>query len=289
MSEEEAAVSPLRLTTRALLGAGAAASVFLIAESVVSGRSLTTTMLVIASVVMFMGCLWSSTQLLGARATQWFVTVALPIGWFAEQMGSSRGWFFGRYTYTDVLGLRLADVPVVIPLMWFALVFIGYVMACLLLWQRPVLARPSLGSGLLTILLTAMVVTAFDLGADPYFVFVLKAWIMEKRDGGWFGETLQGFVGWMFIASIIGAAWMSRIRSLEVVQPSKITNLALLVPLLTYGGEMIFQVLEGDPIEVRAVAVFAMGIPLLVCLSSWRQWSRLDSPGGGSNAMEGLR
>lgn len=40
-------------------------------------------------------------------------------------------------------------------------------------------------------LMAAMLVTAYDLGADPYMVFVLKAWIMTKTDGGWFGETLQ--------------------------------------------------------------------------------------------------
>ncbi|GAA6141220.1 carotenoid biosynthesis protein [Hydrogenophaga sp. 5NK40-0174] len=279
----------LRLPDRALLGLGLTVSVVLVTESLFSGRGLITTSLVVASVVMFMASLWSALKLLGAWPTQWFVAVALPIGWFAEQMGSSRGWFFGRYTYTDVLGWQLANVPVVIPLMWFALVFIGYVMASLLLWQKPVLSRPSMGSGLLTILLTAMVVTAFDLGADPYFVFVLKAWIMEKRDGGWFGETLQGFVGWMFIASVIAAAWMSRIRQLDEPAPLKVNRLAVLVPLLTYGGELVFQVIEGDPIEVRAVAVFAMGIPLLVCLSNAWRWARSPSDKGGEQAQEAVQ
>ena len=39
--------------------------------------------------------------------------IAVSFGWFAEQMGSSGGWFFGQYTYTDVLGPRLGDVPLV--------------------------------------------------------------------------------------------------------------------------------------------------------------------------------
>ena len=121
-------------------------------------------------------------------------------GFIAELIGVHTGLPFGRYTYTEVLGPRLGDVPMAIPLMWFALALIGYVMASLMLWRQPVHANPGFRSGLLTAWLAAMVITAFDLGADPYFVFVLKAWIMQKTDGGWFGETLQGFAGWMAVS-----------------------------------------------------------------------------------------
>ena len=116
--------------------------------------------------VMFWVCAWSATRLLGYRRTRALMLLALGLGWFAEQMGSSRGWFFGRYTYTEVLGPRLGDVPLAIPLMWFALALIGYVMASLMLWRRPVHANPGFRSGLLTAWLAAMVITAFDLGAD---------------------------------------------------------------------------------------------------------------------------
>ena len=71
----------------------------------------TTMALVVASVVMFACCWASATHLLGARPALQFVLIAVSFGWFAEQMGSSRGWFFGRYTYTDVLGVTLGDVP----------------------------------------------------------------------------------------------------------------------------------------------------------------------------------
>ena len=64
----------------------------------------TTIALVIASVIMFACCWASATHLLGVRPTLQFVLIAVSLGWFAEQMGSSRGWFFGHYTYTEVLG-----------------------------------------------------------------------------------------------------------------------------------------------------------------------------------------
>jgi uncharacterized membrane protein len=64
-----------------------------------------------------------------------------------------------------------------------------------------------MGDAVLMSLLAAMLVTAYDLGADPYMVFVLKAWIMTKQDGAWFGETVQGFVGWTVVGFCIVMAF----------------------------------------------------------------------------------
>lgn len=232
-----------------------------------------TLLLVLACVLMFWVCAWSATRLLGAGGARVLMAVALPMGWFAEQMGSSRGWFFGRYTYTEVLGPRLGDVPLAIPLMWFSLAWIGYLIACLMLWRRPVHTHPTLRSGLLTAWLAAMVITAFDLGADPYFVFVLKAWVMQKTDGGWFGETLQGFAGWMVVALIIVGGFQALVQPRRSPPPLDGAALAVLAPLLLYAGGLVFQVFLGHPVEVRAIAFFAMGLPLLVAWAAWWQWS----------------
>jgi uncharacterized membrane protein len=225
-----------------------------------------------ASAAMFWVSLWAGHALLGRARANGFALLALATGWFAEQMGSSRGWFFGHYTYTEVLGLALGNVPVVIPMMWFALVLLGYVMACLILWRQPLLARPGWVSGGLTAWLAAMIVTAFDLGADPYFVFVLEAWIMEKKDGGWFGETLQGFVGWILVAFAIVATFQWRARPMALPAVNATVRRAALVPLVLYASGLVFQMVWGHPIEVRAIAFFAMGLPLFIAAVSWFQW-----------------
>ena len=229
----------------------------------------------LASLAMFAASFWAAQRLLGRWPASLFALVALLVGWFAEQMGSSRGWFFGRYTYTEVLGLQLGNVPLVIPLMWFALCFTGYVMASLLLWRQPVPPRLGMGGTLLVACLAAMIVTAFDLGADPYFVFVLKAWIMKKTDGGWFGETLQGFAGWMLIGGLIVLAfqWIAASR-LPASTASPQARLATLIPLSIYASALVFQLAFGHPIEVRAIAFFAMGIPLLAAAVGWWQWTQ---------------
>ncbi len=243
----------------------------LLAATAIAYSSLTV-ILVGASIALFLSAGWSATQLLGVRNASIFAALGLSLGWFAEQMGSSRGWFFGRYTYTDVLGPRLGDVPWVIPLMWFALCFVGYVLANLILWRQPIPPSISWPKRLLTALLAAMLVTAFDLGADPYFVFVLKAWIMQKTDGGWFGETLQGFAGWMLISFLIVLIAQRLVRAPSLPSLRTPARLAAAMPIAIYTGGTVFQMAMGHPIETRAVAFFAMGIPILAAAAAWWQW-----------------
>ena len=232
----------------------------------------TTIAIVLASVLMFACCWASATHLLGARAALQFVAIAVGFGWFAEQMGTTHGWFFGHYTYTDVLGARLVDVPIVIPMMWFALAYSGYVISNLIVWQSPVDGAPGLGNAVMLSFLAAMIVTAFDLGADPYLVYTLKAWIMAKTDGAWFGETVQGFFGWVFVAFVIIFSFRMSVRRRALKSVSPFLPRHAMVPLAIYASGMVFQMLLGNPVEIRSIAPFAMGIPLLCALAGLQRW-----------------
>jgi putative membrane protein len=232
----------------------------------------TTALLVVSSILMF-GCCWASAaHLLGPAAALRFVAIGVVLGWIAEQLGATQGLFFGSYTYTEVLGPRIGAVPFIIPLMWFALCYVAYVIANLIVWQAPTDGAPAALQSLAMSFIAAMIVTAYDLGADPYMVFTLKAWIMTKTDGGWFGETLQGFLGWMGVSFVIIYSFRASLRRRPPVASSAVTPLHALVPLFIYGGSMAFQAVQGSPIETRTIALFAMGIPLLTALCGWTRW-----------------
>lgn len=235
--------------------------------------SLQSVGLVAASLALAASSLWSCRVLFGMRTAWIFLALAAPIGWFAEQMGSTFGWFFGSYTYTDVLGPRLGDVPLVIPLMWFGLCHVGFVMASLVLWRQPAPPRAGWKTGALTALMGAMVVTAFDLGADPYFVYVLKAWIMAEKDGDWFGETVRGFEGWMLVSFVIVALFQAIARPKLVTPTAHPARFAALVPVLVFTGFIVFQVTQAQPVALRVIAFFAMGIPALIAGVAWSQWT----------------
>ena len=252
-------------------------SYFLLAAFLVSmavrSHNDTTVALVVSSLIMFACCWSNATHLFGAKAALKFVLLAVAMGWFAEQMGSSRGWFFGSYTYTEVLGWRLGDVPMIIPLMWFALCYTAYVIGYFAVWHSPVMASSSLGQALFMSIIAAMLVTAYDLGADPYMVFVLKAWIMTKTDGWWFGETLQGFVGWMLVSFVIVLCFHLSMGKILPDPDGRFSKGQALLPFGIYGGSLMFQMVEGHPVETRTIAFFAMGIPLLIGLAGWWRWN----------------
>jgi uncharacterized membrane protein len=255
----------LPLITSALL------ALFLFATAA-RGQSDTTLLLIASSIVMF-ACCWSSAiHFLGARAALHFVLIGVVCGWCAEQMGASYGWFFGQYTYTAVLGPRLGDVPAIIPLMWFALCYVAYVTANLIVNRTAVDGAVKPGGAAVMALLAALLVTAYDLGADPYMVYMLRAWIMTKTDGWWFGETLQGFFGWTFVAFTIIFLFRLTLLRWPPQAAAKVARWHALLPLAIYGGSMAFQMANGTPVETRTIAFFAMGVPLLCALIGWSRW-----------------
>ena len=211
-------------------------------------------------------------RLLGGLAAARLVAIAAGFGWLAELLGASYGWFFGSYSYTTVLGPQLGDVPVVIPMMWFALGYIGYVSANLIVWQDPVDRPAPVLHDAVNALLGAMVVTCYDLGADPYMVHVLKAWIMAQTDGSWFGESLHGLARWMTVSFTMLFAFrrLGRARPAGAAGPARAGH--VLVPLGVYAFLMAYQMLLGHPVETRTIALFAMGFPLLAATIGLLRW-----------------
>ncbi|HSI54365.1 MAG TPA: carotenoid biosynthesis protein [Ramlibacter sp.] len=237
--------------------------------------SMVSVALVAASLGLAACSLWSCCTLLGARSARIFLGTGVVLGWLAEQAGATMGWFFGDYSYTDVLGPRVGAVPIVIPLMWFGLCYIGLLMGCMILWRSPApVAGGGWKAGAFAALLAAMIVTAFDLGADPWFVFQLKAWIMAKKDGHWFGETVRGFEGWMVVSFTIIALFQAMARPAAVPAAPVSARRAALAPILVYAAFIAFQVTQSQPLALRFIAFFAMGIPALAALAAWSQWSR---------------
>ncbi|MFZ3228855.1 MAG: carotenoid biosynthesis protein [Pseudobdellovibrio sp.] len=239
----------------------------------VSSLNITTETLFIVSVVMFMTCSVSATHLFGLKTASKFIALALAIGFFAEYMGETYGWFFGEYTFTDALGLRLLGVPVVIPLMWFNLSYICYVLGNIILNRTPINPSNRISKIIVSAFFSSILVAAYDLAADPYMVFVIKAWVMKKTDGWWFGETIQGFFGWTFIAFIINLSFSLIVRTKQRNPPENFKKIHALIPIWIFFCWMVFQMMYGSPIETRIVSFFAMGIPLMVALFSWDNWS----------------
>ena len=169
--------------------------------------------------------------------------VVLVLSWGVEFLGSSTGFPFGRYHYTDRLQPQLAHVPLLIPFAWLMMLPPSWGIAAALTDEM---------RGLPFIVLSGLALTAWDLFLDPQMVR-WGLWVWEQR-GGYFGIPWVNFVGWALAASLITA----------IVRPAPLPIAPLvLVYAVTWAletvGQLVFWRLYGPALAGYA----AMGILLL--------------------------
>ncbi len=144
----------------------------------------------------------------GVRKTLIFFAASTLISLSMELMGTSTGFPFGPYAYTDFLGSKiLGYVPYSIPLSWFYMGFTSFLLANMLVartdWSRKTLW---------TLLLGTYFLTVWDLSLDPAMVnnrLPVHFWTWYES-GPYFGMPVRNLVGW----SITGLIYMSVSRFL---------------------------------------------------------------------------
>lgn len=192
--------------------------------------------------------------------------IALGVGFLMEYLGVKTGWIFGRYHYTDVLNPKLlGTVPAVIPLAWFMVLYPSHQMANLMLTGRSVGGPKGVWATGFAALLTAMILTAWDLVMDPVMVLDVKAWVWETG-GGYYGIPFHNFAGWVLTGAIASGLYRAVEPRLELRPLGRTSPFFLVLPLVGYGALCIGDLVVGNPPSTRAIAPFAMGIPLLAAM-----------------------
>lgn len=125
-----------------------------------------------------------------------FVIVGV-LSFSAEFIGSTTGFPFGKYHYTDVLQPELGGVPLLIPLAWMMMLPPAWAVA------RAILANHEFNSTqrIKFILLSAAAFTAWDLFLDPQMVG-WNFWVWEIP-GQYFGIPLVNYLGWLLVSAIL--------------------------------------------------------------------------------------
>lgn len=133
--------------------------------------------------------------LAGKRALFIFFTVSVTLSLVFEFTGTSFGWPFGNYEYTEMFGLKiLGKVPPVIPLSWFSMGFASFAVATALVrtWHGSARLWPS-------ILMGSAMLVAWDLVLDPAMShpnLLIQYWVWEDV-GPYLGIPVVNFFGWM--------------------------------------------------------------------------------------------
>lgn len=195
------------------------------------------------------------------RTLKTFATVAV-LAYLAELLGSTTGFPFGKYHYTDLLQPQIAGVPLLIPLAWMMMLAPAWAIASLLIFP----VRASAGKWAPQakfILLSALAFTAWDLFLDPQMTR-WGFWVWETP-GQYFGIPLVNYLGWLCISALITL----------IVQPADLPVGPLaLVYILTWLLQTIGQALFWEQPGPALAGFIGSGIFVLLALLR----SRPDRP-----------
>lgn len=127
-----------------------------------------------------------------------FFVICWISGYLVELMGIETGLIFGNYVYGDTLGYKLYDVPVVIGLNWFLLVYSCGMIANL--FRLNLLIRAIIGAALMVVL---------DMSLEPVAV-ALDFW-------RWDNDVIppQNYLGWFVIAFLL-SVYFQKLRLKEI-------------------------------------------------------------------------
>ena len=229
--------------------------------------------------VLLLFALLHAGYVLGWRRTLLFFVLSAAVSWGFEQVGVATGLIYGRYYYSDQLGFKLGLVPLIIPLIWFMMLYPSYCIANLIgngrtEHERNVRSRSghstpqkeTLSHILLLSFLGAMTMTAWDLVIDPVFT-ELGFWVWVDS-GPYFGVPLHNFAGWLLTTFSIYLVYRLWERRLGKRPFTPYPALIIWLPPLMYGSQALATFVRPN---LGIIAFFAMGFPLLTAVASYKR------------------
>ena len=133
----------------------------------------------------------------GVRGILVFIGLCLVIGNLFENLSILTGFPFGHYHFTDVMGPKILQVPILLGLAYIGIGYISWTLGFL------IVRGPLTGLRILTTpLVAACVMVAWDLSMDPIWSNFVHGWVWH--DGGsYFGVPISNFLGWYLTVYLI--------------------------------------------------------------------------------------
>jgi putative membrane protein len=183
----------------------------------------------------------------GNRRVQGVIALILPAAWLVEYVGSTTGFPFGAYHYSDRLQPQIGGVPAIVPLAWLMMLPPAWSVAYRITGGRGKTAF---------VVLSALAFTAWDLFLDPQMVG-WGLWGWESPDAvHYFGIPLANFAGWLLASALITALALPVLRRVRLLLQPLFVIYAI-TWVLEAIGQFIFWGLPG-PALVGFVGMGAM-------------------------------
>lgn len=215
-------------------------------------------------VVLAAFCVAHAGLLLGPAWAAAMLAITAGPGFAAEVVGVRTGVPFGSYAYSEVIGPRLAGVPLVVGLAW-----------TMLCWPAALTARRLASRPVARLAVAAWATTALDLFLDPQLV-ALGAWTWHHPDPHLPGVPdvpLTNYAGWLLVTVLLQAALLALLARPDARRPGPrgmITDVPGLVLYLWFCVSWVvaLAVFLGQPAAAGwgALAAGVVAVPLVVRL-----------------------
>jgi uncharacterized membrane protein len=216
-----------------------------------------------------------ASAMLGWRRALVFFTISAVVSWVFEEVGVATGLIYGAYHYTDKLGFKLGLVPILIPIAWFMMIYPSYVMANLIADGRATSAKGSVRHVVWLSILSAIIMTAWDLPMDP-LMSGIGHWVWEQG-GPYFGVPIQNFAGWLVTTFTVYILFRGFEQWRGLPEDERVAAPVAAMPVAAYGAFALFHTVRSSPEALGLIAFFAMGLPTLLAAAQLprlqaRQW-----------------
>src|SRR5271156_1319121 len=221
------------------------------------------------------------------RGTLVFTILCLGSGTFFESLSLRTGFPFGHYYFTDLMGPRLFQLPILLALAYLGMGYLSWVLALLILGHK---TNPPLSSRVVLLpLIASCIMVAWDLSMDPVWANIDHAWVW-KQGGPYFGVPISNFLGWFLTTYLFYQAFALYLRRrAPLLLPTSLWRLPVLFYAACGAGNILLAAQPATPAVVTdpsgrpwlisdiihatvLVSLFVMGAFTLMA------WLRLRSP-----------
>jgi uncharacterized membrane protein len=189
-----------------------------------------------------------------------FSVLCLGSGTFFESLSLRTGFPFGHYYFTDLMGPKLFQLPILLALAYLGMGYLSWILALAILGHKTEQPR-----GLRLVLLpliASCIMVAWDLSMDPVWANIDHAWVW-KQGGSYFGVPISNFLGWSLTTYVFYQSFALYLRRRTTQPlPSELWRL----PVLFYAASAIGNIL----------LIAQPGTPAAITDPSGRQWLTSD-------------
>lgn len=220
-----------------------------------------------------------------------FTAFCLGFGALFESLSLRTGFPFGHYSFTNVMGPKLFQLPVLLVLAYLGIGYLSWILGMLILRYDN---KPLIGLRVVALpLLASFIMVAWDLAMEPDWATIDRAWTWQNG-GAYFGIPVSNFLGWFLTAYLFYQtfALYCRSRSIRPISPPRsYWHAAILFYAICAAGNLLLlkspmvppvvtdpsgrQWMTGSILE--ACFLVSVGVMVPIALLAWFRLNQRDS------------